>query len=147
MEETKQISYEVAIHKAGLPLRDGESLNEFTQQLRDSGSQTLTKKLNLVNTEKNYSSVYMVEAFGSAAIFEVYKSGPNISPNDRMRFYAMKYSRDDSGGFQFDNMTEVQRVTRFEQKKPAQVMKSVAAEQEVAPGWQKSVKGLWDTVL
>lgn len=139
--EEKKISYEVAVHKAGLPLKTNESLSEFTQALRDAGGQFFTQKLNLVNTEKSYASCYMVETFATAAVFEIYKSGEGVKPMERMRFYAVKYSRDDAGKFAFDSMTEVQRVTRFEAK--TQVAKSA----DIPEGWELAEKSLWSGVV
>jgi len=116
--------HDVIVHKANVPMMKGESLRDFTTALSDAGRATLVQKLN-VDVKK--ASVFMLEAYSDSAVFEVYKYDEVTKPNERMRFYAMTYKRDEKGAFTFDNQTEVDRVVRFEAKTQVTKSKSVFA--------------------
>jgi len=138
--ETRKVQYEAVIHKADVPLAQGESLKDFMGALRASGETELTRKFNL---DLKKSNVFMVEAFASAAIFEVYKY-EGAQANDRMRFYAMKYTRKNDGNFEFSETKEVERVTTFREK--TSVTKS--KDRPVVIGdWQETSKSFWEGAL
>jgi len=157
--QEQQVSYEVAVSKAGLPLRAGESLQQYTQALRDAGTEFIKQKLNVPTAvdNKSGSSVYMMEVFASTAVFELYRWGDTVKAGEAMKFFACKYSREDSGKFSFSDSIEVERVTRFEPKKTLAITKAKGGaellekkEAELAPdvdGWQVSTKALWGSLL
>ena len=107
----KMAEHDIAVHKAGLPLRKGESVKEYTEALRAAVSEEVKRKLSLTNDSK--CDIYCVEVYASSVICEVYRFGANIDRSKRMRFYAMSYTRSPEGAFSFSSMTEVERKTDF----------------------------------
>lgn len=102
----------VVVHKANVPMLKGESLREFTSKLREEGRNHVKLKQNLPDKGVD---VYMVEAFGDMAVFEVYRYGETIPTNTpRMQFFAAPFTRDANGKFAFGDTVEVRRVTSFE---------------------------------
>jgi len=114
-----KIKHDVLVRKANIPLKSGESIRDFTTALSDAGRVTLVQKLNL---DVKKTSVFMLEAYSTGAVFEVYKY-ESTSQKDRMQFWGMTYKRDEKGDFTFETVKEVQRVVRFEEK--TQVTKSL----------------------
>ena len=109
-----KVEYTVVVHKASVPLMNDESIHSFTMALRNAGAESMKTKLNL--TRK--SDTYMVEAFGSTAIFNVYKYD-GIGLDTGPKYYAMSYSRDvKSGAFTFGDIVEVKRKTVYEKASP-----------------------------
>lgn len=127
MSQAKANQHNVVVHKASITLADGESIGQFTSKLRDAGRNYIASKLNLPKD----SSVYPVEIFSKSIVFDVYQYGPNVKEGDRARFYAAAYARKDSGDFEFSTLTEVERVTSYQAKQTATVMKA----SDKAPGW------------
>lgn len=125
---SKPATYDVIVRKS-FPLAAGETLRDATKKLSDAGVKKLVTKLNL---DVKKTSVYMLDVFEGAAVFEVYKSEPS-KPGDYFRFYAMKYTRKNGGDFEFGDMVEVERVTRYEAKANAPITKS--ADEWPTEGW------------
>lgn len=142
MTEKRNVEYRVAVHKAAVPLMNGESLGAFSSAIRAAGVSLVKQKLNLTNK----SDVYVVEVFGTSAIFDVYSYDQTKSYEDRTKFYAVSYSRDaKSGAFSFGDMVEVKRKTVWE-KASTLTTKSVELP-EFLPGWTLTGKSLWEGVL
>jgi hypothetical protein len=100
----------VVVHKASLPLMDGESLHDFNYKFSDAARKHLRQKLNLGTKD----DVWGVETFGDSAVFCVYydQSVTKVTPS--MRYYMVNFTRDGDGKFSFSSTTEVQRVTTFQ---------------------------------
>lgn len=111
--DQRTVTYETIVHKANLALAKGESLNQFTQKLRDAASKAIALKLNLT---VNNCSAYMVETFADSAVFDVTKRPLKEGGQYSYAYYAMKYSRKADGAFEFSGVTEVERVTSFQPK-------------------------------
>ncbi len=151
-------THKVVVHKASIPLAAGESVREFTRKLSDAGATALRSKQNLPDKG---TDIFMLEAFSDAVIFEVFKFGPDVPHEKRMRFFAMKFTRKDTGAFDFTDSTEVQRVTRFEPKQTpvtkrddAQIndRPDVTANSKPSFGnevsqWEQTSKSFWNDVL
>jgi hypothetical protein len=111
--EQQTVTHECIVHKAALPIADGESLNQYTRKLNEAAQKWLTQKLNLTTAK---CSVYMIEAYSDAAVFDVYKRGDNPDQAGTYSYYAVEYSRKDSGEFEFSASQEVERVISFQPK-------------------------------
>lgn len=155
-----KMTYEVVVHKAGLPLAKGESLAMFSMRLNKAAREHLARKQNL---DPKVSSVFMCEVFDGAAVFDVYKRGPQEGPGE-YKYFAVKYARKATGEFEFSDTTEVERVTSYVPKGPLEVAKAKKADEEkkapgkqakcgcskeIAPGWQETAKAgnLWSGVI
>ena len=146
---------EVIVHKANIPLAKGESIRAYTAALEKAASAALRQKLNLAPDK---SSVYMIEAYPTKAVFDVYKysSGPGANDSS-FRYFAMDYTRKAGGEFEFSNSTEVERVVSFEPKEGIQITKAAGPDAvetkqeevrpEFMPGWATMNKSLWAGVL
>lgn len=172
--EQRNVTYEVIVHKANLALAKGESVNQFTQKLREAASKAIALKLNL--TAAN-CSVYMIETFADSAVFDVTKRPLKEGGQYSYAYYALKYSRKADGSFEFSDTTEVERVTSFQPKalletttltnkaKKADLevepedddmedeeeeelsKKPAKAKKDAPPGWTYTTKSLWGGVL
>jgi len=145
MAEEKTVSkVQVAVHKAAISLKIGESISDFTRELSGAGKDHVFKKLNL---DKKNSWAYMVEAFGGHVVFDVDKRGDDKGP----KYYAFTYKRN-KDNFEFGSLVEVQRVTTFKPKVQA-VSKSVDDETlgffKIGDwvGTEKKKKNMWSGVL
>lgn len=173
MEQENTIKVDVAVHKAGLPLADGESLGHYSAALRKAASEALMKKLNL--TPKT-ASAYMLEVFASNVVFDVCKreGGPD-GPMSEYKYYMLSYTRKDNGAFDFANVMEVERVTSFRPKESlptakastektceggkvskdcgcAKGLKGCASgakkvDKQLEPGWVPAEKAFWNGVV
>ncbi len=168
----RTVSYEVIVHKANLALAKGESVNAFTQKLREAASKAIALKLNL--TAAN-CSVYMIETFADSAVFDVSKRPVVAGDSWTYSYYALKYSRKADGAFEFSDTTEVERVTSFQPKPKLDVttntnkakakakkedlevgeadddedddMPAELSKKDAPPGWTYTTKSLWGGVL
>lgn len=141
MSEQK-ISYQVAVHKAGLSLAQGESVAQFTQALREAGQTYVMQKFNV---PVGKADVYMMEVFSSAAVFEIYRyRDPSVAQKNRQKFYAVKYARKTDGSFEFAETKEVERAVVYREK--TNMMPTTKAV-EAAPGWVDVGKSIWNGVL
>jgi hypothetical protein len=116
----QEVTYDVVVNKAGLPLAKGESLGEYTAALHTASRKFASQKLNL---DVKKADVYTTEIFASAVIFSVYKYSTETEPSEH-RYYAAKCARDADGAFAFSDMQEVVRVTRFEAKPSLPISKA-----------------------
>lgn len=102
-------------------------------KLRDQGSAHVRKKQNVTGKD---TGVFMIEAFAKSVVFEVFKFGPDVPREQRMKFFATEYTRKDNGDFDFANTTEVSRITRFEPKSKLVTKAKKAEEAKVCAGGQ-----------
>jgi hypothetical protein len=109
-----------------IKLATGESVSDFTKKLRESCVKWARQKLAL---DVKKGDIYPVEIFSSAVVFDVYKY--DSEPGNRQQYFACKYKRQDTGGFEFESLMEVERVVSFQQKQNAPVMKSKGIEVDV----------------
>lgn len=130
MEDTQM---QVVVHKATLPLQDGESVGDYNAKFSDAARAHIRQKLNLSNKD----DVWGVETFGDSAVFCIYYSQDTVSTKPRMRYYSVAYVREADGKFKFSATTEVERVTTFQ---PVTVV-TKSAEQAVAV--EKAHKDAW----
>lgn len=95
---------DVVVHKANVPLMDGESIYQFTSKLSDESRMYVEKKMLLSRDKGDYT--WMVELFASSVIMSVTKV--------RMptKMYALSYTRKD-GMFSFGTPVEVERKTTY----------------------------------
>jgi hypothetical protein len=97
--------------KKDLPIKQGESIQDYARAVSESARSVLTGKFNIA---KGKGDVYVCEIYQSSVIFEVCKYEAS-DPKDRYRTYAATYKRADDGSFTFgDTPQEVQRVVRYE---------------------------------
>lgn len=139
-----QVTHDVAVQK-DITLAAGESLQAYTQKVRDAGCKYVKQKLSL---DKN-AGCYPVEVFSKSVVFDVYQYGENVDESKRYRYFAAAYARKNDGTFEFSTLTEVERVISYRPKETAAVTKAKREEHEVAdaPGWQRTEKSLWHGVL
>lgn len=149
----EKLQHNVVVRK-DIKLATGETLRDFTQKLSDGVRKFMFQKLSL-GSEK--ASVFTEDVFSTALVVEVFKFGQMGNADDRRRFFAMKFTRDDKGTFQFSNMIQVERVTSFRPKEtgltPTTKSKDDAVEDtpvkkalDVCEGWLTQ-KQLWGDVL
>lgn len=132
-------TYTVAVHKAAISLKAGESINDFTRELSTAGKEHVFKKLNLM---QDSAYAWMAEAFGDHVVFDVEKRGDGKGA----KYFAFTYKRDDSN-FTFGDLTEVERVTTFRPKK-ANIKKSKGEEEKIVVGdWKETKKSMWGNIL
>lgn len=124
------VKYNVAVHKAGLPMKPGETVGQFTSDLRRAGTDHLRKQLNL---SAETSSMYMAEVMADVAIFDVWKR----NSDDVSRYYAVKFTRNKSNEFEFSTIQEVERFTGFRAKATASIKKRLVAESTGDEAWVK----------
>lgn len=108
---------DVIVHKANIPLRNGESIGQFTRELSDAGRKHVLQKLNIAGKE---GGAFMVEAFADKVIFATFKDF-----KEPTKHHAFKFTRDRAGNFEFGSLTEVKRVTTFKPKDTFPIKKSV----------------------
>lgn len=108
-------SHPVAVQK-DITLATGESLQAYSQKVRDAGTKYVKQKLNL---QPKDCSCYPIEIFSKSVIFDVYQYGPNTDETNRCKYYAVAYSRKDNGSFEFSTLTEVERVVGYQVKDSA----------------------------
>src|SRR5690606_1194467 len=126
----KTVKYEAIVHKANLALAPGESVGQYLAAVRTAAQDYVRSKLNL-NVEK--SSVFMVEVFSNSTVVETYEWGQGAA---KERFWALKYSRKNNGGFDFSDMKEVVKLISFSPKEQISITKS-AEEQSI---WVEKLK-------
>jgi hypothetical protein len=131
------VRMDVVVHK-DFPLFKGETVREATRKLSDSGREFVMRKLNL--TQKTAGS-YMVEAFSSACVFEVYRRDVDAP----YKYYAVSFKRSKEGDFEFGTTMEVERVTSFQPKPNQPTLKS----EDGYPGWpvKKDANAFWQDVV
>lgn len=105
-------SHPVVVQK-DITLATGESLQTYSQKVRDAGTKYVKQKLNLGTKD---CSCYPVEIFSKSVIFDVYQYGPNTDEPNRCKYYAVAYTRKDDGAFEFSTLTEVERVVGYQAK-------------------------------
>lgn len=148
-------THDVYVRK-DIKLATGESLADYTSAIRDAGQKFLTQKLNLKSDSGPNGTTcdcYSLEIFSKSIIFCVYKYGPKVAADDRSRYYALGYTRNSDGTFEFTSPVEVERVTSFQVKPAASsVTKAVmstasannlpdAAFAVILPGGKKDASG------
>lgn len=133
-------SHPVVVQK-DIALATGESLQTYSQKVRDAGTKYVKQKLNFAT--KN-CSCYPVEIFSKSVIFDVYQYGQNIDEANRCKYYAVAYTRKDDGAFEFSTLTEVERVVGYQAKDST--MPTTKAVDD-SPGWVPTQKSLWQGVL
>lgn len=103
---------EVVVHKANVPMMDGETIGEFTNALQKAGCEFVKKAQSI--SKAGYS--YMVEAFGDSAVFYCsdYTDSNYTLKAGMPKYFAATYKRDKNGIFSFDKLKEVVRKTVFE---------------------------------
>lgn len=153
-KEQKKLQHDVLVRK-DIKLATNESVHDFTQALSNDVRKFVRQKLNLDVTK---SDVYVMDVFSKSAVVEVFKFGPNIDSVDRRRFFAMAFTRKDTGTFEFSNTVEVERVTSFREKKTsvlktavmknadAEVRDDLADDTPKCDGWI-TMKQFWGGVL
>lgn len=131
---TQTVKMDVIVRK-DFPLFKGESVREASKRLMAAGRDFLLKKLNL--TEKS-AGVYMVEAFSTAGVFEVYRRDTDAP----CQFFAASFKRNaETGDFEFVTAMEVERVTSFQPKASNQpTLKELS-------GWPVVQKSMWAGVI
>jgi len=151
----------VAVHKANISLQAGESVREYTKALGDAAQKALKQKLNLMQE----ADVWPIEVFTDKVVLDVFQPKATDS-KQRMRYFGMKYTRKDTGDFEFGETVELKRVTRFEPKNMAAVSKAKKADAEKedeekgcgrykkdmglsiwAGSWEQTSKSFWGGVL
>jgi len=154
MTDSKQtVTHEVVVHKANLPLVNGESVQDFTQALSDAARKWCMEKLRM-DAAKDYC--YVVDVYTGVAILScsIYSQGED--KRGKYLYNAVTYERDaDTGVFTFSNMVEVQRVTTYRAKTVVTTTKSAQGTAEhTAPapghgadGWAPTSKALWAGVI
>jgi hypothetical protein len=127
-------------------------LHQYTAAVGDATLTYISKSLNL--TEKDY--VYPVEVYADRVVAEVYKSS---SSRSSYAYYAMEYERKTDKSFEFDGLTEVQRVVSYKPKSSVTIAKStdgrdverpVFETKKGVPGWKPTVdilKDFWAPVV
>lgn len=131
------------VHKAVIPLAASESIGDFTSKLREAVVKSARSKM----TVSKKDDVHPVEIFGDSVIVNLYKSydtSPDLTYEERNKYYQIDYKRDASGAFTFgESAVEVERVTRYEPKNDlaTSVSKSMPAPEEIAEvskaSWKK----------
>jgi hypothetical protein len=121
-----------------ITLATGESVNAYTQKVRDAGCKYVKQKLNL-GPKDTYC--YPVEVFSKSVIFNVSNYAPNVDETQRYRYFAAAYTRKDTGAFEFSTLTEVEQVVSYQPKESASVTKAKAETETVV------LKSLWHNVL
>ena len=130
------IEMEVAVHKAKISLKSGESISDYTAKLRNEGREHVMKKLSIGDSE---GSAWMAEAFSTKAVFSVYK----YDSGEGDAYFSTTYKRKEDSSFEFGDVTEVERVTTFEPK-------SGTGVQDVSKnldGWVKVKKSFWGGLI
>ena len=133
-------SHPVVVQK-DIALATGESLQVYSQKVRDAGTKYVKQKLNILPKD---ASCYPIEIFSKSVIFDVYRYGPNVDDTNRCKYYAVAYSRKADGTFEFSTLTEVERVVGY-QAKDSTIPTTKAASNH--SGWQPTTKSLWHDIL
>lgn len=136
----KQATHDVIVHKANIALQSGESIGDFTQALSEASRAFFQKSLSLV--EDSY--VYTTEVYSSSAVVSVSQYGKTVPVGKRYRYFAVSYSRNKAGIFDFSNQTEVIRKTVF-QAKPQGI--PITKAMEPVAGWIDVAKSFWNGVV
>lgn len=105
----------VLVHKADIPLKNGESLGEYTREISREGEMYLMKKLKMNREKGDY--IYSTEIFSSKAIFSTWKR-----KDKENKYYSVDYSRKEDGNFDFKNVNEVELRQSYEIKKDEEGM-------------------------
>ncbi len=133
-------AHDVIVHKANAPISKGESLADFSIAVGDAGKTFVRQQLNL---DSKKSDVFVIEIFSGSVVFDVFTFGSSVR---KRRFFAVAYTRNAQQGFEFSNLTEVQRVVSFEAKpQGVPVTKTAGAE-----GWvdtKKASADMWYGVI
>lgn len=136
--------HDVVVQK-DIALATGESLQAYTQKVRDAGCKYVKQKLNLGKD----SGCYPIEVFSKSVVFDVYDYGVGVDESKRARYFAAAYTRKDTGAFEFSTLTEVERVVSYQPKETATPVTKAVQKRELAgtPGWAVTAKSLWNNVL
>lgn len=145
----KSVEYEVAVHKASVPLAKDESISDYTQALNEAARAFVSQKLNM-DANKDYC--YTVEVYPASCVVScsVYSG-----TKSKYGYYAVQYTRDDNKAFTFSDLTEVERVTTYRAKSQMKLTKSISGELETelfdsgdgVHGWKPTSKSLWNGVV
>lgn len=141
MDSNNKLQCNVFVRK-DIKLSTGESIQQFTQKARDKGVKWLHQQLNV---DKTKASIYPVEIFSKAMVFDVYKYSTGNTESSQS-YYACAYARKDNGEFEFSNLIEVERVVSFQQKS-SQIQKSQEVEVEKAPLTTATINNLPDSAF
>ena len=138
MSETQH--HNVIVQK-DITLATGESLSAYANKIREAGTKYVKQKLNLTTKD---CGCYPTEIFSKTAIFSVYQYGPNVDDDKRSRYFAVAYSRNSDGTFEFSSLTEVEQVVGYQ---PKDSTTATTKAIDNAPGWAPVAKALWNGVL
>jgi hypothetical protein len=122
---------DVLVHKAVVPLMEGESMGVFTKALGAAGRDYLMQKYNI---DSKKGSAWPVEVYANKAVFMVVPDYNQPSSND---FYvAVKFNRANTGQFNFVDTIKVTPVTTFVARNDEAVAK--AAKTYGLDAWTKA---------
>lgn len=100
---------DVKVEKAALPMKAGESVQDFMSALKDA----LEKKLETPAKLKENGFIALTDVYGDNAIVTVYPGyKANETPPSPV-FVKMEYARDVKGEFEFGDMVEMERKVVF----------------------------------
>lgn len=145
-----ETTYQVAVHKAALPLAKGESVNEFTQALSEAGRTYVMGQMRM-DPAKDYCysvTVYPETVVMACSIYSATKS--------RYPYVSMSYTRDtETKVFTFSDLVEVEQVTTYRPKSTMKITKGVDGDQNIevfnhgegAPGFQPVAKSFWSGLV
>lgn len=107
MPDQETIQMNVVVHKANIPMMNGESLQDYTRKLSEAARAYASKKFLLSREKGDYC--WTTEMFSDSVIVSVEKVKMPI------KMYGIMYKRDPkSMEFKFGTPVEVQRKTSYE---------------------------------
>lgn len=137
----------VVVHKAALQLRDGETLNLFSQAICAAFRDHATQKLNLT---KN-ASIWMAEVMSDKVVASVYDWKDGATSSSISKYYSSGFTRDAKTGiFSFDSdLTEVKPITSYvpTNKPDLGSVNIKKMRDDFEARWQPVAKSLWAGVL
>jgi hypothetical protein len=140
-----QRTYQAIVHKANVPLMKGESLGQFTHQLRKQAQPMLLQKF---NTDEKKGGAWPLEVYSNKAVFMVAPEWADISKDLTVAF---SYERDEAtGDFKFGDVQKVKAIVSYEVSKRVEL--PVAMEM---PNWTpdteappvETAKSFWHGVV
>lgn len=143
MSDTTTKTYKVTVHKANVPLQKGESLGQFTNELRKQAKPFLVQKFNM---DDKKGAVYPLEVYATKAVFQVIPDWDDVSKDATVAF---EYTRKDDGTFTFGEIQKVKAVMSYEITKRAELPLAMGMESwtpevvEAAP----VAKSFWHGVI
>jgi hypothetical protein len=129
-ESTEVLKIDILVEKS-IDLLQGESLDQFSCALNDSGRPVVSRKLNLTKNDGSY----MAQVFDGVSIWSIYSN----NGGDKSGYYALTYSRDTQGNFTFGDIVEVRRTTTYE---PVGTLSKTTKSM-----WVEAEKAVWNTAF